>query len=252
MKSLKKFQTDLNDNNLSKKLKNSILIIMLFLTANIFAQTQELRFNTIEDHTYSEGIGYEYLLANNVRLRDCPSVQCTAITTVKIGTQLKLIKSNDKLEVINGITSHWYKVKLGPDTGWIWGGMIAKNVFKSNSDPNVKFAFGLDRFNEEQYTDQYQIRAYKNGVQIDKIIIKSNTVSTLTAQKIKGDNLNDIISLQALSAESFGNATKPLYVVWEDNKLKKVNRLNAAIKKEKYTNLNPINDCSILPPVTDN
>lgn len=233
-----------------RNLKNSILVALLLIAANVFAQTPELRFNTIEDHTYSEGIGYEYLLGNNVRLRDCPSTQCTAITTIKIGTQLKLIKSNETPEVINGITSSWYKVKLGPDTGWIWGGMIAKTVFKSKTDPNVKFAFGLDRFNEEQYADQYQIRAYKNGVQIDKITIKSPTVNALVAQKVEGENLIDVISLQTPTAGSFGNTTKAIYIVWKDNAFKKVANLTAAVMKAK--DLTSEDNCEVYSSELDN
>ena len=230
-----------------KILRTSLFIAILLLVSNAFAQTQTLHFNTIEDHSYSEGIGYEYLLANNVRLRDCPSTQCTAITTVKIGTQLRLIKSNENPEIINGITSNWYKVKLGPDTGWIWGGMIAKNTFKSKTDLNVKFAFGLDRFNEEEFADQYQIRAYKNGVQIDKITIKSPTVNALVAQKIEGENLNDVIRLQTSSLGSFGNTTKPIYIVWEGNKFKKVSNLSAAVMQVKNENLSREDQCAIFP-----
>ncbi len=233
--------------SISKILRTSIVIALLLLIPNLFAQTQELRFDTIEDHSYADGIGYEYLLADNVRLRDCPSTQCTAITTIKIGTQLRLINSNETQEVINGVTSSWYKVKLGPDTGWIWGGMIAKNVFKSKNDPNVKFAFGLDRFNEQEFADQYQIRAYKNGVQIDKITIKSNTVNALMAKKIEKENLNDVICLQTPTVGSFGNATKPIYIVWEGNSFKKVSSLSAAVMKVKDDELSSEENCAIFP-----
>ncbi len=253
MKNVKTQRVNTNTEiTISKILRTSIFIAILLLVSNTFAQTQELRFNTIEDHTFSEGIGYEYLLANNVRLRDCPSKQCTAITTVKIGTQLKLIKSSEAPEVINGITSSWYKVKLGPDTGWIWGGMIAKDIFKSKTDPNVKFAFGLDRFNEEQFADQYQIRAYKNGVQIDKITVKSNTVTALIAQKIDRENLNDVIRLQAPTAGSFGNDTKAIYIVWEGNKFKKIANLTAAVMKVKNEDLSSEENCAVFSLETDN
>jgi len=247
MKISKRFHKHLNTvNSIAKKFKTGLLAIVLLIAGNAFSQTQELRFNTVEDHTFSEGIGYEYLLANNVRLRDCPSTQCTAITTIKIGTQLRLLKSTENQEVINGVTSNWYKVKLGPDTGWVWGGMIAKTVLKSKTDPNVKFAFGLDSFNEAEFADQYQIRAYKNGVQMDKITIKSPTLNALVAQKIEREHLNDVIRLQAPTTGKLGNTTKAIYIVWKDNAFKKVTNLSAAVIKVKNETMMSDDNCEIV------
>ncbi|MCK7590571.1 SH3 domain-containing protein [Subsaxibacter sp. CAU 1640] len=155
-----------------KTLKNSIAIILLLFACNAGAQNQEVQFDI---YTTSAAKASRYLLADDVALRDCPSAQCEQLTTLKIGTYVRLLAKSETPQTINDVCSRWYKVKMGPQVGWIWGGLIAQTALTSTTDPEVKFFFG-EAGNTIGSQTQYQIRAVKGGEELDRIVFTSSTV----------------------------------------------------------------------------
>jgi len=185
-----------------KTLKNSILALVLLVTANVFAQNQEVVFQTTDLSPASEST--KYLLADDVALRDCPTTFCQKITTIAIGTKVRLLEKSEINETIDNVTSRWYKVKLGPDTGWIWGGLIAQETLASNVDTGVKFVFGEQSFDTSfsfENEKRYQVRAIKNGVEVDKIVLTGHEFDVLNAKNVARKDIEtgaDVISLSQL------------------------------------------------------
>ena len=104
-------QTQNTQNNTKLRILQSLLIIAACLIASdVYSQSKEVQFNV---YTHSTVDATQYLLGNDVALRDCPAVQCEQLTTVKIGTRVKLLAKSKTQQTINGVTSRWYQNKMG-------------------------------------------------------------------------------------------------------------------------------------------
>jgi len=227
----------------SKRIVQSLLIVaVLFITSDVFSQTKEVEFDV---YTTSATKASKYLLADDVALRDCPSVQCEQLTTINIGTNVRLLAKSSTPHIINGIKSRWYKVKMGPQVGWIWGGMVSQKTMISNTNPEIKFVFG-EAGVDYKGNKQFQVRALKNGVQIDKIVfqleqLNYNNISLINQKDAKSKV--DIIALNNTKKSNTVDATS--YIVFKNNKLQKTNTLVAS------TNTKPIYAVSYMSCVDE-
>jgi hypothetical protein len=231
MKTLKNTQEN-KTRSISKRIVQSLLIVaILGIASDVFSQTKEVEFDV---YTTSASKASKYLLADDVALRDCPSVQCEQLTTINIGTNVRLLAKSMTPQIINGVKSRWYKVKMGPQVGWIWGGMISQKTLLSNSNPEIKYVFGEAGY-DYKGNKQFQIRALKNGVQVDKIVFQSERLdyNEISLMNQKDDKSKvDVITLSG--ANKMKASDTSLYIVFKNNKLKKTNTLVAS------TNTKPI------------
>ncbi|WP_299223424.1 hypothetical protein [uncultured Psychroserpens sp.] len=217
MRTLKNTKTQNKSESTIKRIFQSFLILaMLFIASDVFAQNKEVEFDV---YTNSVTKASRYLMADDVALRDCPSVQCEQLTTIKIGTNVRLLAKSEKPQTINGVKSRWYKVKMGPQVGWLWGGFISQKTMVSTTNPEVKFMFGEAGF-DYKGNKRFQIRAVKNGVELDKIVFPSKSlcytaVDLINKMKMPG---TDIISLTS-NNESCDVVDGPLYIVFKNDKL---------------------------------
>jgi len=210
-------------------LKSSILAVVLLIATNAFSQTREISFDTYANVSASKAS--KYLLADNVALRDCPATQCQKLTTLPIGLKVRLLEKSDNIITINGVSSRFYRVKVGPDTGWVWGGLIAQKTLVSKADPSVLFVFGEKGVKQSTDADSlkhYQIRAVKHGKEIDRLTISNRelnfeNVVNLGTKGIK--NVDDIIGLTEATGDSCDVTLNTLYVLWNNDTLKKTNVL---------------------------
>jgi len=219
MKTLKNTQEQ-NKLSTSKRIVQSLLIAaVLLIASDVFSQTKEVEFDV---YTTSASKASKHLLGDDVALRDCPSVQCEQLTTINIGTNVRLLAKSNNAHTINGIKSRWYKIKMGPQVGWIFGGMISQKTMVSTTNPEIKFVFGEAGF-DYKGNKQFQVRAIKNGVQIDKIVFQSEKLNheDISLLNQKDTKLSgDVIALgKAVDTNS--------YIVFKDNKLQKTNTLVA-------------------------
>lgn len=221
MKTLKNTQEH-KTNSMNRIFQTLLIAAVLLIASDVFSQTKEVEFDV---YTTSASKASQYLLADDVALRDCPSVQCEQLTTINIGTNVRLLAKSSTPHTINGVKSRWYKVKMGPQIGWIWGGMISQKTIASTTNPEVKFVFGEAGF-DYKGNRLFQIRAIKNGTQVDKIVFHS-----------KGLNQNEISLMDQNAATSNADVialniskTKPAadvvsYIIFKNNKLEKTNTL---------------------------
>jgi hypothetical protein len=176
------------------------------------AQNQEIEF---EVYTTSAAKASQYLLADDVALRDCPSAQCEQLTTLNIGTYVRLLAKTEHPQTINGVCSRWYKVKIGPQIGWIWGGLIAQKTMVSSIDPGLRFLFG-EAGEDTHGQQQYQIRAVKNGVEMDKVVFQASGLST---ELVTLDTRHEAMSSQDLIHIS-PDLSEDFFILWEQDRLK--------------------------------
>ncbi len=214
-----------------KNLKKSALILCVFAFSKMFGQTApEVHFETISNDTPVHELSYKHLLAHKVFLREKPSLKGKKVAVMDIGTKLVLREKSLYDTEINGIKSNWYRVDADGQSGWVWGGMIAQEAFGSEADYKVKFVYGYEssRVNEMGIVETtYQLRAFKNGNQLDKIVLDSLTALPSEVRNIgnKGIfNVEDIITLGLVDSAS-GNEMGTSYVFWNNGKFTNVANL---------------------------
>ncbi len=205
-----------------KNLRKSALILCLFAFSKMFAQSApEVQFETVPDETPVHELSYKHLLAHKVYLREKPSLKGKRVAVLDIGTKLVLREKSLYDTEINGIKSNWYRVNAAGQTGWVWGGMIAQEAFGSEADYKVKFVYGYESstVNEQGVVEtKYQLRAFKNGVQLDKIVLDGLVIAPSEIKNIgnKGIfNVEDIITLgleDPISGDEIGKS----YVFWNN------------------------------------
>lgn len=211
-----------------RNLKKSALFLCLFAFVNMFAQNaQEVEFEIMDKEIPAEELTYEYLLAHKVFLREKPSVRSEKITLLDIGTKMVLWEKSLYAKEINGIKSHWYRVTTGDQTGWVWGGMIAQKSFGSIADNQVKFVYGYESIalNASGIAEaKYQLRAFKNGVQLDKMVLDSLGAIPVHIENhgsLGLFNVEDVITVDLADSDS-GFQVGKSYIFWNNGRFKKV------------------------------
>ncbi|WP_040252749.1 SH3 domain-containing protein [Psychroserpens mesophilus] len=234
MKTLKKTQVN-KTSTINRIFQTLLIAAVLLIASDVFSQTKEVEFDV---YTTSATKASKYLLADDVALRDCPSVQCEQLTTINIGTHVRLLAKSSTPHTINGIKSRWYKVKMGPQIGWIWGGMISQKTMISSTNPQVKFVFGEAGY-DFKGNRLFQVRAIKNGAQIDKIVFQSKDLNekniSLMSEKETNSNV-DVIALGHVETNS--SMETNTYIIFKSNKFQKTDTLaELANTKPIYTGL---------------
>ena len=211
-----------------KNWKKSILVLGLFAFTKMFGQTApNVQFKTINEETPIEEVSCEYLMGHRVYLRESPSLKSKKMDVLDIGTRLTLKEKSENATVINGVKSNWYCVSVGQTEGWVWGGMIAQKTIGSEANYDIKFVYGLESItvNKEGVLEaKHQIRAYKDGRQIDKIVFDGHTSSPLEFRNIGNKglfNVEDILAFQIPDAEK-GSAKGEMYIFWNNGKFTNV------------------------------
>tara|TARA_R110001592_G_scaffold51519_10_gene158398 strand:+ start:3006 stop:3899 length:894 start_codon:yes stop_codon:yes gene_type:complete len=211
-----------------RNLKKSALFLCLFAFVNMFAQNaQEVEFEIMDKEIPAEELTYEYLLAHKVFLREKPSVRSEKISLLDIGTKMVLWEKSLYAKEINGIKSHWYRVTTGDQTGWVWGGMIAQKSFGSIADNQVKFVYGYESIalNASGVAEaKYQLRAFKNGVQLDKMVLDSLGAIPVHIENhgsLGLFNVEDVITVDLADSDS-GYQVGKSYIFWNNGRFKKV------------------------------
>lgn len=214
-----------------KNVKISVLVVCLIALAKMFGQTApEVHFETMSAETPVEELSYEYLLAHKVFLRAKPSLKAKRLGVLDIGTPMVLREKSKYAQEINGIKSNWYRVSVGDATGWVWGGMIAQKAFGSGADYKVKFVYGLESNTVTEAginETKYQLRAFKNGIQLDKVVLDSLSAFPLGIKNIGNKglfNVEDIITLD-LADLNTGHRIGKSYIFWNNGRFANVANL---------------------------
>lgn len=120
-----------------------------------------------------------YVLGDSIHVRSEPNTKAKSVAQLPVGTRLKILKISDESMDLNGFRMPWYLVQIdNKRKGYIWGGKLAMESFRSSKNPDIVFHFGLEKQVDGVAT--FQVRVEK-----------------------------DRKELQRLSFEGFGSALKP-------------------------------------------
>jgi uncharacterized protein YraI len=203
----------------------ALLLLLLVLPTSLFAQEQATVHHTPRsNYLFPEEAEPVYILRSDVTMRDGPSKDAAGIGSLNVGDRVTIELADTKEEVINGITSSWYKVATGQRTGWVWGGHIAQRTFGSYADPTVKFLGGIDVVS---YSDtggsvfNYRLVALRDGKEIDRIVVRSfahgfDDVSNRGSMGLTG--VDDIFFLRVPCIGGCGCTTGEVVVFWSGGK----------------------------------
>jgi hypothetical protein len=162
---------------------------------------------------------YQYLLADSVNLRSCPSAVCEQVSELYIGQRIELLEQTEVVDTIRGIKAYWYKVKAGKRTGFLWGGLIASAAQKSHTNPEVAFVFGLWEIAPNQWGHPqacYQIRAFQGHQEIAKYQLLDWYIEPGSFKNHGNCGLavGDILSLRIPCRGGCGCTAGDLYIFW--------------------------------------
>ncbi len=113
-------------------MKLTIALISFFLVGFSIAQDDSNRI--IFPGFEFEIDSVERLYGDNVVLRKKADKESSAADTLSIGEKVTILQKSKETIEINGLNSFWYKVRSKSGTGYIAGGLIAKDSKTIGSD----------------------------------------------------------------------------------------------------------------------
>ncbi|MBU0488367.1 MAG: SH3 domain-containing protein [Bacteroidetes bacterium] len=142
----------------------AILFVVILLTLPC-VQAQEA-FKPFKSGTY------QYLVADEVNIRDKPSADGAKVAVLPIADSVKILEKTDEVFTLRGYETNWYKIEFLDNgtskTGYVWGGMLARSV-AFDSDGLI-FLCGIYGMGEEEWHPyKMQIRVANKNKQVDMI-----------------------------------------------------------------------------------
>jgi hypothetical protein len=196
-----------------------------------------------DQYLFPEEMPLSYILGGNVALREGPSRSSRTITTLSAGTPITIEEGTTDTLIVNGVGSHWYRVKAGKHQGWTWGGQIAQRTFGSTADATVKFVAGIDHVTPSdtgRYDYSYRIVALKDGKEIDRIVVRSfawgfDEVSNIGHRGLRA--VDDIIALNVPCVGGCGCTMGEVLVFWSGGRFHHAADLMGSPDGEYSTNV---------------
>lgn len=173
-----------------------------------------------------------YLLGDSINVRKTPGTDGAVITRLPIGTRVTILEKSKEVSRINNILMPWYLVEFnGKQKGYIWGGKLALNSFRSTKNPDIVFHFGIDkRGNEEGAYAQFQIRVEKDHKELQRLNFqgfgteyKKHTCNNISNKGLSG--VDDILQVDGYG-EFCGDNAGAMIFFWTGTELVYVDELS--------------------------
>ena len=152
-------------------MKNLIVVIMV----SLFTITTQAQ-NSISYNRPHQDRKTAYLLADRVNIRAKASPKATVIAQLPIGKKVKILSTRvGESLTINGYKQKWCKVEFKDNQkikrGFVWAGLLSLIAIKKEE----QFLFGVEKIVSKKFMNDYmvQLRAAKNGKELDKIVFKA-------------------------------------------------------------------------------
>ena len=135
-----------------------------------------------EQHSGTFGVfekgAVAYTLATDVNLRETATTDGKIVTTIPIGTAVKIEEQLEKTYKKNGFTAPWHKVSFTENgtkkTGFVWGGMLTQAIVRTKQTDGTVFLLGMTNLNADKMRGTLQIRAARNGKELTKMEFASH------------------------------------------------------------------------------
>lgn len=107
-------------------MKITKLALVLILCNTLFVvKAQDENTLIVTEYNDFEPGNEERMYGDRVVLRKDPDSESKALDTLAIGAKVTIVKMMDETKEVNGLESHWYKVKHAGKSGYVLGGFIA-------------------------------------------------------------------------------------------------------------------------------
>lgn len=202
------------------KIFASLLLALSFSTA-AFCDTENEPYEFYVDQVV-------YVLGDSVNIRQEASTSAKTVAVVSIGTRVKILQKTEVQLNLNGFTMSWYKVEFNnKQKGYVWGGKLAKNSFRSSKNTDYIFHFGLEKMVEGRGT--YQIRVEKNHKEVQRMSFEGfsgeQKPHEITNHGCRGlTTIDDVLYVDA-NAEFCGDGGGSIVFFWSGNKLYNIETL---------------------------
>ncbi|WP_338845737.1 hypothetical protein V8J88_18670 [Massilia sp. W12] len=130
-----------------------------------------------------------WVLVADANLRALPDAKSPSVAKLPIGAEVRLLPSDSTPDehTHNGVRAPWRKVKIlqpkpaaGPDSGWLWAGVLTQTRIKSASDDGTYFYLGLaGREKSGKGRLLAQIRAANAGHELGRMAFEIEAESDL-------------------------------------------------------------------------
>jgi hypothetical protein len=91
-----------------------VLLLLFFVSVNIVAQ--DTLGNSANKMYVNTGDG--------LNMRTAPMTNSRKIRTLPIFTEVIILEKSNNIITIDGLSSAWYKIKVGNDIGWVFAGYL--------------------------------------------------------------------------------------------------------------------------------
>jgi len=178
----------------------------------------------LDQYLFPEEAPAAYLLRGPVPLHTAPDMYGPVLATLQTGERIMVLEVHADTLALNGIRSHWYRIKAGDREGWTWGGHIAQDTFGSHTDPAVKFIAGVDHVTQSDTGSidfSYRIVAIGKGRELDHIVVRSfawNFGQVVNHGNLGLKNVDDVITLEVPCTGGCGCTTGAVVVFWSGGK----------------------------------
>lgn len=140
------------------------LLCLLFIVMMNLGFSQE----KVTRYSYNEYLfkpnSTVYLFANNVRLREQPTVASKEITLLPINSKIELLERTEIQQKINGINATWIKIKAENQVGYILDNFISLATYKEN---DTVFLVSVKKIKEDTFC---VVRTIEEGSEEEKIV----------------------------------------------------------------------------------
>ena len=167
-----------------KKIIFAILVALLCLGCTRKQATEEVfndNQNITEQTNYSINSTLYVIPSEGLNLRSEPSTTSTIIKLLPQNTEVTVLEKSDEIVIIGGIHDYWYKVDTENETGWVFGGYLARYpiVLNNNGKKVPKFIYDLE------------IKMFHNGIIFtfeNAIVFYNNDVLIIYESNFKESN----------------------------------------------------------------
>lgn len=204
-------------------IRYSLSLLLLTLSAFLFAQTEDLEINY---NLYLSKDSAYYIYADVANVRAGASLDSERIDQLVCGDEITVADEDDDNEdTINHLKSTWRKIKYLKDNetkeGYIWLPNLSRTQLRRG---NVKFVFGVDDLKSKGEYHEYagQLKAVKDGKIVSRTNFDTELIPLIGASMIDNTGLIDIEKAIKISfsGEACGIPSIDQYFVWNGTELK--------------------------------
>lgn len=197
---------------------------LLFLFIQLAGHAQEIMLrgypDFLPDSTY-------YVLADQVNVREQPSVDAPVIGTLRIASRVTVIDKADEEYSRNGWDMNWFKISFddGKQQGYIWGGFLATGSISSATEKGLLFLYGPHSVKVKNDFSQVilQVRAVRQQTEVARTEFRCigslgtySGIRTIGNKKV--DGVKEVLEISFSDSEC-GGAFGDAVVFWDGTQL---------------------------------